>query len=132
VLAGVARRGQRPQAQPAQVYLVAVGQRGMREGAAPRRGRQHGRALVRGQLHGPGQEIGVQVRVGGERDRQAPPGRGPAQGAHVTGGVDGQRPPVAQVGQVGRVPQALIDQRDQVVTAVAHGPSRNGKSARQP
>src|SRR5439155_870193 len=45
----------------------------------------------------------------------------------VAGGVDGQRPPAAQVGQVGRVPQALVDQRDQVVIGVAHGSSRNGR-----
>src|SRR5215831_1754064 len=81
---------------------------------------QHRGALVGGQLHGPGQEISVQMRVGGERYPQAPPGGGLAQGPQVTRGVDGQRPPIAQVSQVGGVPQALIDQRDQMVTGIAH------------
>src|SRR5215831_14359545 len=81
---------------------------------------QHRGALVGGQLHGPGQEISVQVRVGRERHPQVPPGGRLAQGPQVTRGVDGQRPPIAQVSQVGGVPQTLIDQRDQMVTGIAH------------
>ena len=92
----------------------------------PRRGGQYRGAVIGGQLNGPGQEVGVQVRVGGERHPQAPPGRGLAQGPQVAGGVDGQRPPAAQAGQVGGVSQALVDERDQVVTGVAHGSSSSG------
>ena len=120
MLIGVPGSGQGPQPQPAQIDLVAVGERGVLEGAMPGCRGQHSGALVGGQLHGPGQEISVQVRVGSERHPQAPPGGGLAQGPQVARRVDGQRPPVAQVSQVGGVPQALIDQRDHMVTGIAH------------
>src|SRR6185312_826470 len=116
---------ERPQRQPAKVHLVGVGQRSVRERAAPLRRGQHCRAFVGGQLRRAGQEVSVQVRVGGERHPQAPPGRGRAQGAQVAGGIHGQRPPVTQVGEVRGIPQSLVDQRNQLVTGVAHRSSRD-------
>jgi hypothetical protein len=70
VLVGVPRCGHRDQPQPAEVDLVAVVQPAVRE-LAPARGRgEHLRCVVMSQLGGPGQEVGVQVGVGGEPDPQ--------------------------------------------------------------
>jgi len=84
------------------------------EGTSPRGGREDLRAIVGGQLHRPGQEVGVQVGVGAERDLQLVPVGGRPDRPQVPRHIDRQRPAIPQIGQVGRVPQALIhDGHDQ-------------------
>ena len=73
MLSGMAGRRPGPQRQAAQVDLIPVRQPPVTEGTAPGRGREDLRAVVGGQLHRPGQEVGVQVRIGGERDLQPVP-----------------------------------------------------------
>ena len=51
-----------------------------------------------------------------------------AQGPQVTRRIDGQSPAAAQIRQVGRVAQALVDQRDQMVTGVTHQSSTSNTS----
>jgi hypothetical protein len=120
VLVGVAGGGQRPQRQPAQVDLVAVAQALVREGPVPGGGGQHRGAVVVRELHGAGEEVGVQVGVGGEGHRQPVPLGGGPQGPQVPARVDGQRPAVAQVDEVGAVAQSLVDERNQVIVGEAH------------
>jgi hypothetical protein len=81
------------------------------EGAAAGRGGQDLRAVVGGQLRRPGQEVRVQVRVGGEGDRQpVAAGRRP----QVPRRIHRQCPPVTQAGEVSRVPEPLVhDGHDQ-------------------
>lgn len=120
VLVGVSGGGQGPQCQPAQVGLVAVGERGVREGAVSGGGGQDGRAVVGGELERAGEEVGVQVGVGGVRDAQPAPLGGRAQGAQIPARVHRQGASVAQVDEVGAVAQPLVDQRYQVIVGEAH------------
>jgi len=62
-----------PQGQAAQIHLIPVSQPPVTEGPSPGCGREDLRAVPGGQLQRPGQEVGVQVGVGGERDRQPDP-----------------------------------------------------------
>ncbi|MER6175673.1 hypothetical protein [Streptosporangium sp. NPDC001681] len=126
MLIGVTRRGRRPQPQPAQVDLVTAGQAPMREGLVPVGGDQHGCAELVAELHGTGQEIGVQVRVGSVRNRQAAPPRGGVQGAQVAAGVHGQATAIAQVNEVGAVAQSFVHQRYQLLVGNSHGSSQSG------
>src|SRR5688500_3674977 len=67
VLVGVPGSAQGAQGQPAQVDLVAVAQPAVAVGALPgRRGKQL--RAVGGQVDGAGDEVGVQVGVGGVGD----------------------------------------------------------------
>ena len=93
VLVGVPGRGQRAQGQPAQVDLVAVAQAAVVE----RRGRPAAEARTCAPSSAAswtraGQEVGVQVGVGGERDPQPAPVGGRAHRAQVARRVDRQRP----------------------------------------
>jgi hypothetical protein len=56
-----------------------------------------------------GKEVGMQVGVSGERHCQPAFGRGPVHPAQIPADIDDQGPPVAQIHQVGRIAQALID-----------------------
>ena len=56
----------------------------------------------------------MQVGVGGERHGQPAPGRGRVHRAQITAHIHHQGPAVTQIHQVGRVAQALIDQRNQI------------------
>ena len=56
----------------------------------------------------------MQVGVGGERHRQPALGCGRVHRAQITADIDDQGPSVTQIHQVGRVAQALIDQRNQI------------------
>ncbi len=120
MLVGVPRGGQRPQRQPAQVDLVGVAQATMVEPAPAGRRGQHHRTVGGGKLAGAGQEVGVQVRVGGERDGHTAPGGGGPQRPQVPRRVHRQGPAVAEVEQVGAVAQALIDQRDHLIRFDTH------------
>ena len=114
VLSGVAGGSPGPQGQPAQVHLITVSQPPVAEGPAPGRGREDLRAVVGGQLQRPGQEVGMQVRVSGERGRQPVPHGGRPHRPQVPRHIDRQRPAIPQVHQVGRVPQPFIhDGHDQ-------------------
>jgi hypothetical protein len=78
------------------------------EGPASGCGRENVRAVAGGQLPGSGQEVGVQVRVSGECDRQpAPPGGRPQipQISQISRRIHRQRLPISQTHQVGRIPQ---------------------------
>ncbi len=126
VLVGVPGGGKRAQRQPAEIDLVAVTQPPMCEGTASGRGGEHGGAGVVMELDGAGEEVGVQMRVGREGDRETTPFRCPAQGAQVAARVHGQGAAVAQVDEVGTVSQALVDQGYQVVVGEAHHVSFHG------
>jgi hypothetical protein len=91
VLVGVARRGERGQAQSAEIDLVAVAQPTVGEPALAGGGGQHGGAVVVGQLHRPGEEVGVQVGVGDEPDPQPRLLRRRPHRPQITGRVDDQR-----------------------------------------
>ena len=108
MLSGVAGGSPGPQRQPAQVHLIPVSQPPVTEGPASGGGREDLRAVLGRQLPRPGQEVGVQVRVGGERGRQPVPGGGRPHRPQVPRHIDRQRPAIPQVHQVGRVPQALV------------------------
>jgi hypothetical protein len=109
VLRGVAGRGQGPQAQPAEVHVVAVAQPPVAEPAAALRCGEDLRA-VRGELAAAGHEVGVQVGLGRKGDRQPARLRCGQVRARVAFRVDRQRAAVAQGHQVGAVAQALVDQ----------------------
>ncbi len=120
MLVGMPRRGQRAQRQPAQVGLVAIGERGMREAAVAGGGGQHRRAVIGCELQCPGEEVRMQVGVGDEGHGQAAPAGLRAERAQVPAHVHGQGPAVAEVDQVGAVAQPRIDQRDQVIVRETH------------
>jgi len=78
MLGGMPRRGPGPQCQSAQVHLVPVGQSPVLPNSPLGGGGEDLRAVGHGQLPGAGQEVRVQVGVGGERDPQpVPAGRRP-------------------------------------------------------
>lgn len=58
-----------------------------------------------GQTGRAGQEVGVQVRVGGDRDPQPTPHGGCPHRPQVSRHIDRQRPAIPQLHQVGRVPR---------------------------
>jgi len=103
VLVGVPGGGKRPQRQPAEVDLVAVRQAVVLEGAPSGGGGQDRGAGVPAELDGAGEEVGVQMRIRGERNRQAAPLGRPVQSAQVTACVDSQRAAVTEVEQIGAV-----------------------------
>ena len=115
VLGGVPGRGQRAQGQPAEVDLVAVAEADMVEVPVTGGRGQDRRVVVGVQLPGAGQEVGVQVGVGGVRDPQTTSGGSAADRAQVPRRVHRQRPTVAEVEQVGAVAQALVHHRDQPI-----------------
>jgi hypothetical protein len=104
------------QGQAAKIDLGPVAEAPVRELGVPRGGGEHLRAL-RGQLATPGDEIGMQVGL--RHVGQAQPaigGRGQVRG-RITLGVDHERPPVAQVDEIGGVAEPPVDDRgDQAST----------------
>jgi hypothetical protein len=76
----VAGGGQRPQGQAAEIDLVAVAEAPVAEGPPPGGGGENFRAVVVGELDGAGEEVGVQVGVGSERDGETTPGSRRPQG----------------------------------------------------
>ena len=110
MLVGVTRRRPGAQHQPAQVDLVAVAQATMRKGTIPGRRRQHDRVIGGGELHRAGEEVGVQVGVGGVRDCEPASGRQLADRSQVACGVDRQGSAITEVDQVGTIAKAHVDQ----------------------
>lgn len=56
----------------------------------------------------------MQMGVGGERHREPPPRSSSVHPAKVAAHINNQRPPITQIDQVGRIAQALIDQRNRL------------------
>lgn len=122
MLVGVPGRGQSAQSQPTEIDLVPVVQAGMAKLPMPSRRGQDAGAFGDRQLAGTGHEVRVQMGVRGERQGQPTPTRGLPRSPQVQAHVHHEPTPVSQVDQVGGVPQALVDQRNQVNCA-HHGPS---------
>jgi len=107
----VAGGGDRTQHQPAQVQLLLVVQALVGEPQLGGAGGEDAGALG-GQFAAAGDEVGMQVGLHRKGDPQPPPpGKVQVRG-RVADRVDRQRPPVAQVDQVGGVPEPLVDHRD--------------------
>jgi hypothetical protein len=102
MLGGVAGGRQRPQPKAAQVDLLPVAQTAMWELEPCRSRRDHGGAQG-GQLAAAGDEVGMQVRLGGPGQPQAAASGGGQVGTGVARGVQHQPAAVAQVDQVGGV-----------------------------
>ena len=83
----------------------------MLELPAAGRGGQHRGAVTGGKLSGAGEEVGVQVGVGGEGHPKVPLLGGRPHRAEVAAGIHDQGAAIAEVDQVGAVAQTLIDQR---------------------
>jgi hypothetical protein len=117
VLGGVPRGGQRLQGEPTQVDLLGVLQpmMGKAEPAGP--GREDLGAVGGGQFPAAGQEVGVQVGLGGVGKLQPTPAGQLQVGGGVPGRVDHQGTSVAQLDHVGAVAQAFVDNR----VDAAHG-----------
>jgi hypothetical protein len=86
----------------------------VRELPAAGRGRKHGGSVVDAELVGTGQEVGMQVSVGGVPDAKATPLGGGADRAQVTARVDDKSSTVAEVDEVGAIAQSRIHQRHYV------------------
>ena len=104
VLVGVARGGPPTKRQPAQVDLSAVHQSEVVEASVSVRGADHPGAVATGKADRTRQEVGVQVRLRGERDGQSVRRRGGVDRPQVERGVHGQSPPITQIHQISLVP----------------------------
>ncbi len=116
----MARRGEPAEFEAAEVDLFAVGDASDREtvtGCA----RYEQRGAECAELTGAGDEVGVEVGLDREGDvetsafglRQVP--------ARMAGRVDHERPARAQIDEIGRVAETIVDERDQLGVA---GPLR--------
>jgi hypothetical protein len=105
MLGGMARRRPGPQRHPRPGPPRPRPPGPVTEGPASGCGRENVRAVAGGQLPGSGQEVGVQVRVSGERDRQPAPPGGRPQIPQISRRIHRQRLPISQTHQVGRIPQ---------------------------
>ena len=122
VLVGVTRGSDRAQGEPAEVDLLAVLEPAVRELPPTGSRGEHLGAVGGRELHGAGEEVGVEVGVGGVRDGQAPGLGGPAQRAEVAARVDGQGAAVAEVEEVRRVAEPGV--RDDGEERITHGRPR--------
>jgi hypothetical protein len=111
MLRGVPRGGQHPQGEPAQVDLLAVLQAPVGEAEPAGARRQDLGTGDGGQLPAAGQEVGVQVGLGGEGDLEPPPSGQLQIGGGVAGRIHDQGPPVAQLDHIGAVPESLVYDR---------------------
>jgi hypothetical protein len=68
-------------------------------------------AVGGGQLAAAGQEVGVQVGLGGIGDPQPPPAGQLQVRGRIPGRIDHQGPSVAQLDHIGAVAQAFVDDR---------------------
>jgi hypothetical protein len=78
------------------------------------RRRQHGGTVCRTELVCAGEEVGVQVSVGGERHSQTTLCRGRMDGAQVATDVDDQCAPIAKIDKVRGISESFVDQRNQI------------------
>lgn len=104
----VAGSGQRPQRQPTEIDLGVIGQRLVRELQATR-DRSHDRRATGGKLVAARHEVRMQVGLERVRDLLAAPIRLGQVGHGVTGRVQHEPTPVAQINKVRRVTQTLVD-----------------------
>jgi hypothetical protein len=81
------------------------------EDAVPRRGGQD-LCACGGELSAPRDEVGMQVSFGAVGDSERSARRGGQVRGGVAFGIDDQRPTVAEVDYVGRVPQPFVDDGD--------------------
>src|ERR1700730_17241016 len=102
-MVAVTAREKRTQSQSAEVHLVAVVKPGVGEFAVTGRRRQHLCPIGDTELVCAGKEVGMQVRVGGERHSQTKPGGGRMHGAQVTAHIDDECTSVAEVDEVGGI-----------------------------
>jgi hypothetical protein len=109
VFVGVTGGRHRAQREPAQVDILTVAEREVRELPPAGGGGEDRRAVPGGELERAGEEVRVQVGVGGVRDAQPSAlGRG-ADGPQVPAHVDRQGPAVAEIEQVRRIAQPLVN-----------------------
>src|SRR6516165_3830160 len=105
---------QRTQPQSAEVDLVAIMKCHMGEIAVTGRRRQYFCSVCRAELVCTGQEVGVQMGVGGEGHLHTTTVGYLIHGAQVAAHVDDECTAVAQIDEVGRIAQSLIDERDKI------------------
>ncbi|SHW21311.1 Uncharacterised protein [Mycobacteroides abscessus subsp. abscessus] len=114
VFVGVAGGEHGAQPEPTEVDLVAVVQAGVLELAVPSRRREDAGLTLGRELVCAGEEIGVQVRVGGEGDGQPAPGRDLVHGTQIAAHVDDERAPVTEIDEIGGVAQPLVDEGNEI------------------
>ena len=73
---------------------------------------QHSGILYRCQVPSPRQEIRMQMGVSSKRHRQPTPLHDFGHCSQIDTGIHRQSPPAAELHQIGRVTQTLIDQRN--------------------
>ena len=112
--------GQRPQRQPAEVDLLSVMESPVLEDAVPGGGGQN-LCPFGGELSAPRDEVGMQVGLGAVGDTEPSGGRGAQVRGRVAFGIDDQRPAVAEVDDVGGVPQAFVDHGEDEVGRAHRG-----------
>ena len=110
VLRRVAGRGDGSEPQPPELDVHAVVERGVsvRE-AAGSRGKDRGPRCR--ELAAAGDEVGMKVRLEGMADRQATMLRKRSKGPDVPRWIDHECPSVANLHDVGGIPQALVHER---------------------
>ncbi len=109
VFGRVAGGGQRFEREASEIHGLPRNQPVMRM-AEPRAARREHSGTPCRQLSAAGDEVGVEMRLGRRRERQAPPLRLGEIRADVAHRVDHHGRSVAQVHQVGTVAQTLVDQ----------------------
>jgi hypothetical protein len=82
----------------------------MRKGTIPGRRRQRDRVIGGSELHRAGEEVGVQMGVGGVRDCEPASGCQLADRSQVACGVDRQCSAITEVDQVSGVAQPFVHQ----------------------
>jgi hypothetical protein len=109
VLGRVARRADDAEGQAAEVVILVILERPMREcQLTTARGEDRG-SLAR-ELTAAGHEIGMQMRLQAVRQLQVALGREPLVGPHVAHRIDDQPAALPEVHDVGRVAEPLIDE----------------------
>ena len=117
---GVARAAQ---GQPAEVHLLAVGHAADGELVAAGTGHEQ-LGAGHAKLSSAGHEVGMQVRLHGVGDLEPAPVRLGQVAGGMAGRVDHQAAAVAEVHEVGRVAQALVDEGDRRRRLIDHADLR--------
>jgi len=108
MLRRVARRGQHPKGEAAEVDLVAVAHgRVRRRQVRGARRQDRGAGQVR-EFTTAGHEVGVQMRLGHDSDPKPAPLRRRERGPRIASGIDHQSSSVAQIHQPAGVAQPLV------------------------
>src|SRR5207302_1734159 len=109
VLERVPRRRQRAQRQPSEVEFLTIVETAVRERALALRRRQDLRTVC-SKLPAAGEEVGMQMRVGCERDIQLMAPRGLNVWSRITRRIDDQRPAITEIDEVRAVAESLVDE----------------------